>query len=76
MWFDNLLQLKVFDFLRCRREMFTHLPFSCMSASIYSQYVCALHISDFFKMAPAVNPEVTENMPFGGFIIDQFHHIL
>lgn len=27
-------------------------------------------------MAPAVNPEVTENMPFGGFIIDQFHHIL
>lgn len=49
MWFDNLLQLKVFDFLRCRREMFTHLPFSCMSASIYSQYVCALHISDSFK---------------------------
>lgn len=27
-------------------------------------------------MAPAVNTEVTENMPFGGFIIDQFHHIL
>lgn len=48
MWLDNLLQLKVFDFLRCRREMLTHLPFSCMPASIYSQYVCALHISDFF----------------------------
>lgn len=47
MWLDNLLQLKVFDFLRCRREMLTHLPFSCME-SIYSQYVCALHISDFF----------------------------